>query len=239
MKKYNLDNKDINNNYFHFTEYSNINNIEEKGLLPKKGKHAGLLEENEKVFFVKGLDNLLILFDCWINVYKKKPPFKETSPLLKIGSIAMKTKYFPTFWVDFYFKVTKNSKNHKKIAYQVFDKLLEECVLLNLDIKENIDFKMTDIDEIKSSGYKKKHLITMGYSKKYSKLEDNSMDEWNLHTIANRGVNKDKIKLCYYNNSCKMKDILIFAINNTKIDLDEITPVLSDYLKDRGIRKEV
>ena len=53
----------MNLNFFHFTWKSNLTNIEEKGLLPKKGHHAKYIEKTKKVFFVEGLDNLLILFD--------------------------------------------------------------------------------------------------------------------------------------------------------------------------------
>ena len=34
-------------------------------------------------------------------------------------------------------------------AYKVFDEIWDECVLLKLDIKENVDFSLSDNDEIK------------------------------------------------------------------------------------------
>lgn len=77
MKKYKISLNDMNSNFFHFTWKSNLANIEEKRLLPKKGHHAKYIEETEKVFFIQGLDNLLVLFDCWINVYKKVPLLPE------------------------------------------------------------------------------------------------------------------------------------------------------------------
>ncbi len=73
MECYYINKKDLNCNYFHFTKSSNINSIEKKGLLPKISFHAQFLEDTKKVFFVEGLDNLLILFDCWINVCEKYP----------------------------------------------------------------------------------------------------------------------------------------------------------------------
>lgn len=73
MENYQISLNDIDSNYFHFTCESNLSSIEKQGLLPKKGHHAKYIEETKKVFFVQGLDNLLILFDCWINVYKKIP----------------------------------------------------------------------------------------------------------------------------------------------------------------------
>lgn len=230
MKKYKISLNDIDSNYFHFTWKNNLTNIEEKGLLPKKGKHAKYIEETEKVFFVQGLDNLLILFDCWINVYKKIPILPDSKITYGLGSKAMRSKYFPMFLVDIYFMIVKNSKRHKKYAYKIFDKLLNECVLLHLDIEENIDFSFSDIDQIKSRGYRKRHLIELGYSPKYSDINSNKMDNWNLHTLNNIGISPDKLKLCYINNSSSIRDILKYILENTKLNLKDICPVLYDYL---------
>lgn len=232
MKKYELSIEDRNKNYFHFTKEKNLNSIEKQGLIPMKGHHAEHIEKTKKVFFVEGLDNLLILFDCWINVYKKIPLLPKVKITYGLGSKAMRSKYFPVFLVDIYFFLTKNSKRHKKNAYKIFDQLLDECVLLNLDIKENIDFSLDDIDEIKARGYRKRHLIELGYSLKYSDMNSNKMDKWNLHTLSNKKVEKEKIKLCYIKNSKNIRDILNFAVENTKLDLENMCPVLYDYIKE-------
>lgn len=230
MKNYKISLDDIDSNYFHFTWKSNLSSIEEKGLLPKKGNHAKYIEETEKVFFVQGLDNLLILFDCWINVYKKAPLLPDLKITYGLGSKAMRSKYFPMFLVDLYFMIIKNSKRHKKYAYQIFDKLLDECVLLHLDIKENLDFSFSDIDQIKDRGYRKRHLIELGYSEKYSDMSSNKMDKWNLHTLSNKGIQPSKLKLCSINNSTNIRDILNYILENTKLDLKDMCPILYDYL---------
>lgn len=234
MKKYELSLNDIDFNYFHFTWREKLDSIEEKGLIPKKGKHAKYIEETEKVFFIEGLDNLLILFDCWINVYKKIPILPDSKLTYGLGSKAMRSKYFPMFLVDSYFMLVKNSKCHKKYAYKIFDKLLAESILLHLDIEENKDFSFSDIDQIKSRGYRKRHLIELGYSSKYSDLNSNKMDKWNLHTFSNHGVASSKLKMCFINNSCDMINILLYALKNTKIDnIEQVCPILYDYLKNR------
>lgn len=64
MERYKISSSDINSNYFHFTRRNNLKSIEENGLVPRKGKHAKYIEDHKKCFFVQGLDNLLILFDC-------------------------------------------------------------------------------------------------------------------------------------------------------------------------------
>lgn len=230
MKKYQLTINDIDKNYFHFTWKKNLDSIKENGLLPRKGNHAKYIEKNEKVFFVEGLDNLLILFDCWINVYKKVPILPNSKITYGLGSKLMQSKYFPMSLVDFYFKLIKNNRYHKKHAYKIFDELLDNCILLNLNIKEGIDFSLLDVDEIKSKGYRKRHLIELGYSEKYSDMSSNKMDKWNLHTKKDKGIESNKIKLCFINNSCSIRDILNYALDNTNLDIENVCPVLYDYL---------
>lgn len=92
MNEYKLNLKDLNFNYFHFTKQSNLKSINSNGLLPKISFHAMSLEDTKKVFFVQGLDNLLILFDCWINVCSKFPLIPG---MFNLGAVIMKYKWFP------------------------------------------------------------------------------------------------------------------------------------------------
>lgn len=231
MDAYAITKNDIYNNFFHFTQLKNFSSIRSKGLIPTIGNNAKYLEKNPKVFFVNGLDNLLILFDCWINVYEKLPliPFFYT-----IGSRLIRFKWFPKFISDTYFKFVSKYK-HRKRAFKVFDYLIQNSILLQLDLKENIDFKWDDNDEIKLRGYHKDHLITMGYSLDYSDINTTIMDKWNMHTLKNRGVNKKKLKLCYINNSYKLVDIFFYALNNTKLDLEKTCPTLYEYINNKEI----
>lgn len=237
MEKYELSINDMYSGYFHFTKKINLSSIEKNGLVPTKGEHAQYLEKSKKVFFFQGLDNLLILFDCWINVYKKAPLLPEITH--KLGVIAMCSKYFPMCLVDLYFKTIKNSKRHKNYAYKIFDKLLEECVLLKLDIHEGEDFSLDDIDEIKSSSYRRRHLVELGYSSAYSDVNSNEMDKWNLHTFSDRKVDNSKIKLCFINNQNNIKDIFLFALKNTKLYLKNVCPVLYDYMETRNMFESI
>lgn len=45
MKKYKISLDDINSNYFHFTRKSNLESIQNKGLLPKISFHAQSLDK--------------------------------------------------------------------------------------------------------------------------------------------------------------------------------------------------
>lgn len=228
MDKYIINKKDIDRNFFHFTDEKNLNNISKNGLIPYIGSHAKYIEKSKKVFFVEGLDNLLILFDCWINVWYYMPviPFIYT-----LGSHFLRQKWFPQIIADGYFGVLKKSKIHRKRAFKVFDRLLDNGILLQLELEENMDFKYNDFDEIKLRGYKKRHLELMGYSKRYSSLNSADMDRWNMHTISDHGVESKKIKLCFLgNNNKSLRDIFDYSIKNTKLDLEVTCPILYDYI---------
>lgn len=232
MIKYEISLKDIDFNYFHFTKKKNIISIEEKGLLPKKSFHAQSLEVTKKVFFVEGLDNLLILFDCWINICEKYPLIPG---FFNIGTKIKGKNIFSKLFIKAYFKWIEFNKLHKFVSYKYFDRFLKKYVLLHLDIKEEIDFSFDDIDQIKVKEYDKEYLIKGGYSLKYSDLESTKMDKWNLHTFSNHGVDFSKLKICYVGESYVMGDILEYALKNTNLDILEICPTLWRYLKSRKI----
>lgn len=237
MDRYIIKKKDSNENFFHFTSERNLNTISLDGLIPNIGSHAKYLEKSKKIFFVEGLDNLLILFDCWINVYYYMPtiPFIYT-----IGAHFLRQKWFPKVIADGYFGTLKRVKLHQKKAFKVFDKLLDSSILLKLDLKENVDFKYDDIDEIKIRGYKKRHLELMGYSKKYSNLNSTIMDKWNLHTITGHKIASKNIKLCTLDNgNYKLREIFNYCVENTKIDLEYTCPALYAYLSNNKIRKKL
>ncbi len=229
MDKYIIMNANTKQGFFHFTNEKNLNSIKQGGLFPAIGRNSRYIEKSEKVFFVEGLDNLLILFDCWINCYFYIPiiPF-----IYFLGAFFLRQKWFPMFIADGYFGVLKISKLHRNRAYKVFDRLLDESILLHLDLEENIDFKYDDIDEIKQWGYQKRHLEFMGYSPKYSNLANNYMDKWNMHLFSNCIVEPYKIKYCILENgSYKLRDIFDYCLNNTSIDIKNICPILYGYLQ--------
>lgn len=227
METYNIGKKDMHQYYFHFTQKENLKSIEKKGLIPKVGHNARWIEKSKKIFFVEGLDNFLILFDCWINCYKKIPVI----PLIyNLGANLLNHKWFPKWIADGYFKFVDKRKWRKKRAYKMFDNLLESCVLLKLDLEEEIDFSKNDKDEIKTKGYYKEHLIIIGYLELYSDVNSTSMDKWNMHTLSNHRVDSSKIQLCLLNDSYKLKEIFHYILENTSLDIEKICPHLFEYL---------
>lgn len=222
----------MNNHFFHFTKYKNLESIKKYGLVPKIGFHAQALEISKKVFFVEGLDNLLILFDCWIHVCEKYP---HIPGLFNLGAKVKGKNKISRSIINVYFFWTKINIFHRFVAYKYFDGFLKNYVLLHLDIKEEIDFSFDDVDQIKAKEYDKEYLIKAGYSLKYSDLESTNMDKWNLHTFSNHGIDSSKLKICYVEDSYKMSNILNYALQNISLDIEDVCPVLFDYLKSRKI----
>lgn len=233
MKQYQISLEDMNTHFFHFTKYKNLESIQKNGLVPNIGAHAKYIEKTDKVFFVESLDNFIILLDCWVNCLFYIPviPF-----IYKLGAFFLRKKWFPMFIADGYFGILKKSKLQRKKAFRSFDRLLEDSIVLKLNLEENVDFSYGDIDEIKARGYKKRHLILMGYSEKYSSVENTNMDRWNMHTFADHSINPEKIEFCFLENGkYKLRDIFYYCLENTKIDLKDVCPVVYDYLKERKL----
>ena len=233
MQKYSLDYKNINYGYYHFTKKKNIISISKYGLLPKRSSRTKYLEDTNKVFFFDGLNNILPLLNLWLNdceIFPLLPGLFSLGSRIKGKNIISKTfllLYF--YWTKFFFI-------HKIFAYKYFDWILDNCVLLKLNIKNGIDFDKNDIDQIKNKDFNRDILIKVGYSPKYSNLNSTIMDKWNMHTLDNHLIASNKIKLCYIDNSNKLKDILIYCINNSSDDIKDKYPVLFKYLKNRKFK---
>lgn len=69
------------------------------------------------------------------------------------------------------------------------------------------------------------------YKLSLNDMNSNKMDNWNLHTLDNKGVKANKLKLCTINNATNMRDIFNYILKNTKLNLKEICPNIYDYLE--------
>lgn len=50
MQRYILNTKNLNSNYFHFTDKKNLESIQSKGLIPNIGSNAKNIEKTKKYF---------------------------------------------------------------------------------------------------------------------------------------------------------------------------------------------
>lgn len=219
--------KEIDNKttFLHYTNKDNVKNIFKVGLLPKIGKNAKNIELNKKVFFTKGFDNTLLLMDSWIKWLMLRP---KSNFVYKCGCYYMTHKIFPKIVVDLIFKNWIKSDRKFKYACKKLDNILENSVFLKLDLVENVDFSYDDIDEIKNQQFSRKQL---SYIYTYGNdVNDSKMELWNMHTLKDKAIEKERIKLIEIDNSKCAKDIVLYMVDNTELDLEDKCPFLFKYL---------
>lgn len=222
-----IDIKELNKTtiFLHYTDKRNVKSIFSVGLLPKIGKNSKNIELNKKVFFTEGFDNTLFLMDSWIKWLVLRP---KSNFIYKCGCFYMTHKIFPKIVVDLIFKNWIKSDKKVKYACKKLDNILKNSVFLKLDLVENVDFSYSDIDEVKNQSFSRKQL---GYIYTYdSDVSDSKMELWNMHTLKDKIIEPEKIKLIEINNNRCAKDIVLYMVDNTDLSIEDKCPFLVKYL---------
>ncbi len=222
-----IDIKELNKTtvLLHYTDKRNVKSIFSVGLLPKIGKNSKNIELNKKVFFTEGFDNTLFLMDSWIKWLVLRP---KSNFIYKCGCFYMTHKIFPKIVVDLIFKNWIKSDKKVKYACEKLDNILKNSVFLKLDLVENVDFSYSDIDEVKTQSFSRKQL---GYVYTYgSDVSDSKMELWNMHTLKDKIIEPEKIKLIEINNNNCAKDIVLYMVDNTDLSIEDKCPFLVKYL---------
>ena len=222
-----IDIKELNKTtvFLHYTDKRNVKSIFSVGLLPKIGKNSKNIELNKKVFFTEGFDNTLFLMDSWIKWLVLRP---KSNFIYKCGFFYMTHKIFPKIVVDLIFKNWIKSDKKVKYACEKLDNILKNSVFLKLDLVENVDFSYSDIDEVKNQSFSRKQL---GYVYTCdSDVSDSKMELWNMHTLKDKIIEPEKIKLIEINNNNCAKDIVLYMVDNTDLSIEDKCPFLVKYL---------
>ena len=222
-----IDIKELNKTtvFLHYTDKRNVKSIFSVGLLPKIGKNSKNIELNKKVFFTEGFDNTLFLMDSWIKWLVLRP---KSNFIYKCGCFYMTHKIFPKIVLDLIFKNWIKSDKKVKYACEKLDNILKNSVFLKLDLVENVDFSYSDIDEVKNQSFSRKQL---GYVYTYgSDVSDSKMELWNMHTLKDKIIEPEKIKLIEINNNNCAKDIVLYMVDNTDLSIEDKCPFLVKYL---------
>ncbi len=222
-----IDIKELNKTtvFLHYTDKRNVKSIFSVGLLPKIGKNSKNIELNKKVFFTEGFDNTLFLMDSWIKWLVLRP---KSNFIYKCGCFYMTHKIFPKIVVDLIFKNWIKSDKKVKYACEKLDNILKNSVFLKLDLVENVDFSYSDIDEVKNQSFSRKQL---GYVYTCdSDVSDSKVELWNMHTLKDKIIEPEKIKLIEINNNNCAKDIVLYMVDNTDLSIEDKCPFLVKYL---------
>ncbi|MBP3444780.1 MAG: hypothetical protein J6K23_02470 [Bacilli bacterium] len=232
IKTIDISNINKNNCFLHYTHQKNINSIFDFGLEPRIGKNSMAIEKSKKIFFTMGFDNTLILMDAWIKWLVLRP---RSNFVYRCGAFFMTKSYFPKFIVDTIFKTWIKSDKRIKYACKKLNRILNDSVFLLLDLEENVDFKYNDIDEVKNQKFSRKQLK---YIYTYcDNIEDSTIEKWNMHTLSNRIIEKEKITLLSINDSFKASDIVEYMFKQSNIKFSEQLPFLNKYINDYILKK--
>ena len=66
MKVIGLKELDKEDTFFHFTSVKNMESIEQNGLNPLIGGYSQGVEDTHKIYFAKGVDGVLKLWNTWL-----------------------------------------------------------------------------------------------------------------------------------------------------------------------------
>lgn len=221
------------NTFFHYTNIHNLDSISKNGLEPRIGDNAIGIEENKKIFFTIGITNSLILMESWIKWLIAKSPTdfpgkRLDGPVYKIATIMLKIKFLQPL-ITLFVRWELSTKYKRISAYKKLKKILDESVYLSLDLKEGVDFSFSDMDEVKGNTFDRA-LLKYLYSYK-SNVDDFNMEYWNMHTTANKMIEKEKIKMIKVGDSTNASDILEYMRKNSDIKIKKDLPYLYGYFQ--------
>ena len=222
--------------FFHYTNKNNIESIDINGLLPKIGNSATGIEKSEKIFFAIGSKGVFSIFDSWIRWLIAKrltdlPGEKADIPFYRFCTFIMRLPiihYLVAVVVNLVVWIEFKLKPFKIKSFKIMKEILDNSCFLILDLEDGVDFSYNDIDEVKDQKFDRK-LLKCVYAKQ-NKMSSKKMDYWNMHTFSNKKIPPSKITLLKLNNSYCCMDILLWMIQNTKIDLKILAPYLYDFL---------
>ena len=221
-----------NNSFFHYTNVNNLDNIYDNGLIAKIGDNSMGIEQNEKIFFTIGMTNSLILMESWIKwlIAKSGADMPGTfldKPMYKFATTLLKIKFFQPL-MTFISKCELKSKYRRIKAYKQLKQILDNSVYLLLNLEEGIDYSFNDIDEVKSQNFERT-LLNIMYNT--DQINDNYMEYWNMHTLANKTIESKKIQLVKVGNSIKASDVIEYMRKNSEIRIKHKLPFLYGYFK--------
>lgn len=197
MKKVILDSLDMDKTLFHF-DVREINYIEQYGFPAEIGPDSKNAEKTKKVFFSKGVKGVLDIIDVWL-IWRMNKDHQKSEDW---------TKKFLSG--DYLYDEIK-----KEITFDNMYEWLEQRRYYKVELIEKIDYLENDIDEAKQSaiedkvekentkGIPWKYLFAYEMYKGKINHNDETMEDWNMHTITGHGISSNKIFLI---ETCDGKD---------------------------------
>lgn len=167
---------ELNNLFFHFSSKNNYEIFNIEGIKPQIGKNSAGIDKEKSIFFSKGIEGVLKLWDVWLKWRYNRlfNPFRQ-----QIYDNEKQNKYYKKF-------ITKEFLNDDVELEKLFQYQYDEmcnCNYYLLNLKED-EFTYNQIDIKKQEIRNNKNAFSMVkvmYGD-YSNLESDIMDDWNMQT---------------------------------------------------------
>lgn len=196
-----LDDLDIDDTYFHFTDKEYLESTKDNGLVSDVGKHSKGIDEKPSIFFSSGMVATIQGTDVWIKwamnrMYGEKNQFHIYDGLDESVVKSKQSEWFKEFLNKEYL----NDGERKEKAFEMIFDSLKGKSFLTVDLKPGIDFSLDDIDYTKQRALNSKengdmiaYLMAKEMYGDYSDFDSTKMDKWNMHTFWNAQVEPERI----------------------------------------------
>lgn len=199
MKEIDLLNNNTIGPFYHFTRRHNLESIEKRGLIPNNGTNSIYYEGEPKIFFSIGNVGFLEICDVWVKwiIYSS-----EFNKFFIKNPYAKREEFVELFKSEKFY-----TKEIISDAFEYMYKFMLDNIVLQLDLFENFDYTYDDIDAFKLNE-NDKELIEKMYTPDSNK-DSVYMEKWNMHTIASREIEPNRIYQLVSDNKTNALDIMV------------------------------
>ena len=190
LKITSLNDLNIDDTFFHFTNSEHIKGIETNGLNSKIGERSSGLEKDKMYFFSKGR-SVLQTTDVWIKwimqrAFGEKNAFGIYDNLDERTVNGMQQHWYRIFLDESYLHADKR----KEVIFPLIYKGMQERRYLALDLEEGEDFSYDAIDvkkeralENRENGNDTDYRFMKTMYGRYSQVNSPIVDNWNLSSF--------------------------------------------------------
>lgn len=236
----NISLEELDSRFFHFCDDEFLDIYDSVGMSPKIGNNSKGIDFEPSIFFSKGVEGVLELWDVWFKWKADRlfnPQNKEKSTDTEIKE-----------WFNYF--SSGEFLNDDELLNKVFDIMIEEMERNSyylLDIKENEDFTYDQVDHKKESAIenaKERGYLSPMTTMMYGKFSDFStpiVDKWNMQTIPGKNITitPDKLTRVSFNGKTDLVSIVVVLYERYKKEskIQVYLPVLDkfiSYVKSKG-----
>lgn len=197
----------MENLFFHYSWKKYLESYDKEGMKPVIGENSEGIDPKASIFFSKGVEGVLELWDVWLKWRlnrQNNPQFsgttqdeiQATNNRFRTGQITDEERKKWYYWMD-YFKSKKYLENplmlEKLYEYQFTEMINSDYLILDLKEQEDFSYEQVDIkkqwaiEKAKATGRGIDPLTATQYGH-YSDFSSPMVDKWNMQTIPGKNI---------------------------------------------------